>query len=182
MPTEALQAGADVVAFSGDKLLGGPQAGIVLGTREAIRRIVRHPLARAVRPDKITLAALTATLLSYARGRAQVEIPVWQMIAQSGRQIEDRAEAWRHRAAVRGLSMTVVAGESAIGGGSLPGETLPTTLIALPPAIKMEALRSGTPAVVARTQAGRVLLDLRTVAPEEEEGLLEAVEAASLTP
>lgn len=178
MPREALDAGADVVAFSGDKLLGGPQAGIVLGRAELVRRVASCPLARAVRPDKITLSALSATLQAYARGDAAETLPLWQMIAQDPGEIYRRACAWQERAAERGLAVELTEGESTVGGGSLPGETLATTLLVLPALITAAALRRGTPPVVARTHARRVLLDLRTVPRECDSTLLEVVVAA----
>src|SRR5262245_25810658 len=125
MVGESVAAGADVVCFSGDKLLGGPQAGILVGKRETIDRLKRHPLARAVRLDKASIAGLEATLRHYARGEATQAVPVWRMIALTVEQIASRAEAWRGALAEAGIAAEVVAGESAIGGGSLPGETLP---------------------------------------------------------
>jgi len=177
-PVESLLAGSDLVAFSGDKLLGGPQCGIIVGREHLIRVIARHPLARAVRPDKVILAALSATLLAYVRGEAAQAIPVWQMIGQGPSQLEERAAGWKGRAAQRGLAVEVLPGDSTVGGGSLPGETLPTTLIRLPPAITAAKLRRGSPAVIGRTQDRSVLLDLRTVPLDREEALLAAVCAA----
>jgi L-seryl-tRNA(Ser) seleniumtransferase len=177
-PAESLQAGADVVAFSGDKLLGGPQAGIILGRADLLARIAAHPLARAMRPDKLVLAALTATLLAYVRGDALSSLPVWRSIAQSGDEVERRARAWKEMADSRGLAVEMQQGQSAVGGGSLPGETLPTTLLVLPPSVTARALREGEPAVIGRTQGARVLLDLRTVAENQERTLLDAVTRA----
>lgn len=175
MPVESLQAGSDVVAFSGDKLLGGPQAGIILGRADLLARLARYPLLRALRPDKIALAALSATLRSYLRGDAIETIPVWRMIAAAATEIARRAEDWRERAVARGLPVELQAGESAVGGGSLPGETLPTTLLVLPPRLTAGALRSTTPSVIGRTQGDRVLLDLRTVPPDQDTVLLQVV-------
>jgi L-seryl-tRNA(Ser) seleniumtransferase len=174
MVQESLRAGAALVTFSGDKLLGGPQAGLVVGRKELVARLKKHPLARAVRADKLCLAALTATLLHYLRDEAVREIPVWRMIAMPLAEIEARA---RHWVAELGAG-SVVAGESAIGGGSLPGETLPTRLVALParaPGVFAARLRETDPPVIARVAEGRVVLDPRTVAPEDEPALLEAV-------
>ncbi|HWQ15770.1 MAG TPA: L-seryl-tRNA(Sec) selenium transferase [Roseiflexaceae bacterium] len=170
---ESVAAGADLVTFSGDKLLGGPQAGLVVGRAALVERLRRHPLARALRVDKGTIAALEATLLSYLRGRAVEEIPVWRMIAA-------RPEALRARAERLAQTMggTVAACESAVGGGSLPGQTLPSFAVALEaprPNELARALRLGEPAVVARIADGRLLLDMRTVLEEQEEALAAAV-------
>ena len=118
-------AGFDLAAFSGDKLLGGPQAGIIAGRSELVEKLKRHPLARAVRIDKLSLAALVATLEHYRRGDAVTSIPVWQMIAQHPDTIRARAEAWAMQ-----VGGDVVAAESTIGGGSLPGQSLPTYVLA----------------------------------------------------
>lgn len=174
-PIEALRAGADVVAFSGDKLLGGPQAGILLGRQESIGRIAGYPLARAVRPDKMTLAALDATLLAYLTERAESEIPVWFMISQPPERVAARARRFAAELARYNVSVSLRDGESTVGGGSLPGETLPTTLIALPRPITAASLRRASVPIIARTQDRHVLLDLRTVAEGEETALLDAV-------
>lgn len=179
---ESLAAGADIVSCSGDKLLGGPQAGLILGRVDLIARLRRFPLTRALRVDKTTLAGLQATLLHYLKGEATREVPVWRTIATPLETLAARAEAWAGRLAAAGLRPEVVAGRSAVGGGSLPGETLPTRLVALrelPPEQLAYALRRADPPVVARVEGERLLLDPRTVQPEEEETLLEAVIAAS---
>lgn len=168
---ESLAAGADLVCFSGDKLLGGPQAGILLGKADLLVRIKKHPLARAVRADKLCLAALTATLLHYIKDEAEHEIPIWRMISASPKQVKARAEYW---AAELGQG-EVLASESTVGGGSLPGESLPTWVLAL--TVKssekfLEKLRQEQPPVIARTENDRILLDPRTVLPEQEEALL----------
>jgi L-seryl-tRNA(Ser) seleniumtransferase len=175
---EAIEAGCDIVAFSGDKLLGGPQSGILVGPNELIARLARHPLARAVRPDKITLAALSATLLSYMKDDAVRTIPVWRMIAETAEHVESRAVAWQERAQARGITVVLIPGESTIGGGSLPTECLPTTLMQLPSSISAKRLRAGSPAVLTRIGGGRALVDLRTVPPSQEAELLGAVVAA----
>lgn len=175
MPAESLSAGADLVAFSGDKLLGGPQAGIVIGSSDAVARLRAYPLARALRPDKMTLAALDATLISYLRGRAEREIPVWEMIAQPADALAARARQFVARLAGRGVTSSTAPGESTVGGGSLPGETLPTTLIVLPRHVTAPALREAPIPVIARTHDRHVLLDLRTVSPQEEPALLDAI-------
>lgn len=162
---ESLTAGADVVTFSGDKLLGGPQAGIIVGKKAVLDVLKKHPLARALRVDKMTIAALAATLDHYRRGRALQDIPIWQMISQSLEQIAQIAETWQ--AAVDG---DLLPGESTIGGGSLPGETLPTLLFAPKtgsPADVQVRLRQYNPPIIARVKDDRVLLDPRTVLPEQ---------------
>lgn len=173
-PIEALEAGSDIICFSADKLLGGPQAGIILGRSEIVRKLARHPLARAVRPDKLCLAALAATLRLYLEGR-RTEIPVIRMLAWTLADLQERARAWSVAAAARGLQVHIEQGESTVGGGSLPGETLPTVLLTLPASVDGEQLRIGTPPVVTRTRGNRALLDLRTVAPSDDIALLDAV-------
>jgi L-seryl-tRNA(Ser) seleniumtransferase len=174
---ESLRCGAALVAFSGDKLLGGPQAGILVGARAQIDRLRRHPLARAVRPDKLCLAALAATLILYLRDEATREIPVWRMIAARPEDLRARAAAWAH-----GLrSGEVIQGRSTVGGGSLPEETLPTSLLALDtpqPNLMAERLRLSASPVIARVEADRLVFDPRTVLPEEEQALLAGISAA----
>ena len=170
---ESVAAGADLVCFSGDKLLGGPQAGIIVGKGAAIDQLKRHPLARALRVDKLTYAALIATLEHYRRNEAPAQIPVWRMIAMKTDAIARRAQAWSE--AVGGQ---VIGGESTVGGGSLPGETLPTALLAIEtgrPDQLMAQLRQADPPVIARIADGRVLLDPRTVLPEQDADLLSAL-------
>ncbi len=179
MPQESLSAGADLVSFSGDKLLGGPQAGLIVGKQALVARLKKHPLARALRVDKVTLAALQATLLHYLKNEAARKIPVWQMIAATPEQLELRAAAWAARWQHAGLEASVVDAQSTVGGGSLPGETLPTRAVALsvPTPDRFAArLRQNSPAIVARIQEQSVILDPRTVRPEEEELLLAGVE------
>lgn len=179
---ESVAAGVDLVFFSGDKLLGGPQAGIIVGKREAVSRLARHPLARAVRIDKLSLAALVATLLHYIKGEVQEKVPVWRMVSMNGGELEARAQAWRAHA---GAVAQVAEGLSTIGGGSLPGETLPTRLLVLdgrhlPGGAEGLArrLREADSPVMARIEDDRVLLDPRTVLPEEERALLKSLDAA----
>jgi L-seryl-tRNA(Ser) seleniumtransferase len=177
MVQESLQAGATLVAFSGDKLLGGPQSGILVGESAAIQRLRRHPLLRALRPDKLCLAALRATLEPYLRGDAPGEIPVWRMIAAAEGELRTRAQHWRERLGVG----DVVAGLSTVGGGSLPEETLPTWTLALPAASAdrlARGLRAAQPPVIGRIENGRVVLDPRTVLPDQEDSLLRAVQGA----
>lgn len=174
-PLDSLGAGVDLVAFSGDKLLGGPQTGIILGRSQIVHRLTRHPMARAFRPDKLVLAALSATLLSYVRGDASTSIPIWRMIAQSAQELNARATHWRERARHFELDVELQPGHSTVGGGSLPGETLPTTLLQLPRYVTAAALRQSDPPVIAREQYRQVLLDLRTVTKEQEDLLLQCV-------
>jgi L-seryl-tRNA(Ser) seleniumtransferase len=183
---DSLRAGADLVLFSGDKLLGGPQCGIIAGRAAIVATLKRHPLARALRVDKLTLSALEATLLHYLRGEAEHEVPVWRMIATSLADLTGRAKTFAARLSKSGVACDVVEGRSAVGGGSLPGETLPTALVAIPAGLSTSdaeamagrlaaTLRDGTPPVVCRVDRGLVLLDLRTVLDGEENSLLEAV-------
>ncbi|HMZ43193.1 MAG TPA: L-seryl-tRNA(Sec) selenium transferase [Anaerolineales bacterium] len=168
---ESLAAGADIVCFSGDKLLGGPQAGIIIGKRDLIEKIRKHPLARAVRADKTCLAGITATLLHYLKDEAEREIPIWKMISLTPKQVKGRAEAW---AANLGQG-TVVEGESTVGGGSLPTESFPTFLLSLSVSSAdkfLKKLREQNPPIIARTADNKVLLDPRTVLPEQEGALL----------
>ena len=181
MVQESVSTGSDLVFFSGDKLLGGPQAGLIVGEKPLIEKLKKHPLARTVRIDKTRLAGLVQTLLHYARGEAESKIPVWQMISLSQAATEIRAKRW---AAEIG-SATAEKGESLIGGGSLPGSTLPTWLVvlretarsgqrkALPEVVKR--LRATDPAVICRIEQDRLLLDPRTVLPGEDDALISAV-------
>ena len=177
-----VRAGPDVVCFSGDKLLGGPQAGILAGRREAIRRVKRHPLVRALRLDKVTLAALSATLAHYERGEAAARIPIWQAIGLAPEALRERAERWRAALGDAGQGCEVRESRSAVGGGSLPEVTLPTFVLALPPgdADGLAArLRRSDPPVVARIEEDRVVLDPRTVMPGEDDAVVRAVREAS---
>jgi L-seryl-tRNA(Ser) seleniumtransferase len=174
-------AGADLVCCSGDKLLGGPQAGLLLGRAAAVARVKRHPLLRALRLDKVTLAGLAATLAHYELGEALAEIPIWRAIARPLAELEAEAAAWVD--AVRDLlpAAVVRAGHSAVGGGTLPGELLPTALLALPgpdPDALAARLRSGEPPLVARIEDGALVLDPRTVQPGEGPALVAALRAA----
>ena len=180
---DSLAAGADLVLFSGDKLLGGPQAGIILGKSELIEALRRHPLARALRPDKATIAALGATLSHYAVGDAVEQVPVWRMIALPPAAVDRRARRWA-RAAGAGAGAAVIDGRSMVGGGSLPEESLPTRLLALPPqaGAGVEALarrlRQSDPPVVGRVEHDRLLLDPRTVDPGDDARVSRALKAA----
>jgi L-seryl-tRNA(Ser) seleniumtransferase len=178
-PAERLVAGADLVTFSGDKLVGGPQAGLIVGPADLIGRIRRDPLARAVRPDKVTLAALSATLGLYRAGRATTEIPVWQMIAATIESLGRRADAVFEALPAEARSRIVVSETmSAVGGGSLPGEMLESVglVVAGRGAGALAArLRGGDPVVVGRVEHGAVVLDLRTVDPSDDVALARAL-------
>lgn len=178
---ESIEQGADLVCFSGDKLLGGPQAGIIVGRADLIASLRRHPLARALRVDKTTIAGVQATLLHYLKQEAIEKLPVWQMISSSLEDIQRRAESWAERLEQLGIVAEVVPGFSTVGGGSLPGETLPTRLVALQipsPDQLAHRLRTGEPPVVGRIEGGRLLLDPRTVLFGEEHELVSGLELA----
>ena len=173
---DSVAAGASLVFFSGDKLLGGPQAGIVIGKRAQVDLLKRHPLARAVRIDKLSLAALAATVQHYLRNEATTEVPVWRMISTPAEAVGLRAERW---ATAIGDGAHILEVRSMIGGGSLPEESLPSYAVvldgtALPGSAELLAaqLRTGNPAVVARIERDRLLLDPRTVQPGEDEALI----------
>ena len=168
---ESLSAGVDVVCFSGDKLLGGPQVGIIVGKKALIDKIKKHPLARAVRADKVCLAGVTATLLHYLKDDAEREIPIWKMMSLTLKQVKGRAEAWKNELG----QGNVVEGESTVGGGSLPGESFKTYLLSLEvksPDKFLKKLRQQHPPIIARTENNKILLDPRTVLPEQEGALL----------
>ena len=172
---ESLAAGVDVVCFSGDKLLGGPQAGIIVGKSDLIAKIKKHPLARAVRADKVALAGITATLLHYLKDEAEREIPIWRMISMERERVKARAEAWREALGYG----EVIESESTVGGGSLPGESMPTWVLALDvksPDRFMAELRASRPPIVARTENDCVLLDPRTILPEQEKDLIRVLQ------
>lgn len=168
---EVLKAGASLVFFSGDKLLGGPQAGIIVGKKEYVDKIRKHPLYRALRSDKLCLAALAATLLHYLKGEAETEIPIYQMLSRSADSLHTQVEHWQQALQAGEL----IPGFSTVGGGSLPEETLPTWLWAYKP-LSLEGflkrLRQFCPAIVARVESDQVVLDPRTVLPGQEETLL----------
>lgn len=180
----ALDDGADVVTFSGDKLLGGPQAGVILGRAELIDKIAKHPLMRALRVDKMTLAALEETLRIYLEGAAE-QLPLHRMAGQSSEELEGRARALVERLSVGvpdEAKVEVVAHRAVAGAGSLPGAELSSWAVSVTHATvgaaEIErALRFRTPPVIARIEDDRVLLDLRTVAPEQDEELAEAITA-----
>jgi L-seryl-tRNA(Ser) seleniumtransferase len=181
-PQDSVAAGVGVTFFSGDKLLGGPQSGMAVGKKALVQALERHPLARAVRIDKVSLAALAATLLHYVKGEAETRIPLWRMIGTSSAELENRSYHWQ---TALGEGVLVLRGRSTIGGGSLPGETLETWLLALEcdsvPGGANEVLKrlreSSTP-VIARIEDGRVVIDPRSVFMEEEDALLRAIRDA----
>jgi L-seryl-tRNA(Ser) seleniumtransferase len=192
-PRERLEAGADLVTFSGDKLVGGPQAGIIAGRADLVEKLRRDPLARAMRPDKVILAALAATLRLYRAGVARTAIPIWRQIAADPGDLEARASGLLARVASGpplarpesggGVELAVRRTESTIGGGSLPGQTLPSWGLSIggpPPQRLLASLRAGDPAVVARIVDDAVVIDLRTVGPSDDDGLAEAIRAATL--
>jgi L-seryl-tRNA(Ser) seleniumtransferase len=179
MLRDAIAAGVDVATCSGDKTIGGPQAGIVLGTKEWVSKIRRHPLARALRIDKLTLAGLEATLALWHRGRGG-EIPAVAMIAESEAQVRIRAEKLG-KLLGSGVPHSIVRTESAAGGGTRPDEPIASAGVRVehPNAESLAAaLRTGEPPVVARIVDGAVTLDLRTVADAELDPLASAIQDA----
>ena len=174
---QAVVAGADLVLFSGDKLFGGPQAGVIVGRSEVILRLARHPLARALRVDGATVAALTATASMYADGRGG-EIPVWRMATASYAELETRTGQVVAR--VGGNNLAIEAGASVLGAGSVPGASVPSPVIIV--AGKADkvfgALLSGEPPVLARRDAGRVIIDLRAIPSADDDRLIEALSVA----
>ncbi len=179
MVQQSVAEGAALTFFSGDKLVGGPQAGIIVGKKELVDKLKKHPLARAVRIDKISLAGLRATLLHYLKDEATTEIPVWQMMASTLDEIERRALEWAK--SLNGLAQ-VTHGETGIGGGSLPGSTLPTRLVAISGqgkakvSLLSQRLRGQEVPVIGRISEDSLLLDPRTVLPEEDKLVLKALQ------
>jgi len=170
----AIASGADLVCFSGDKLLGGPQAGILAGRRDLIERCRAHPIARAVRADKLSLAALEATLMTYARGGAHT-LPVRRMLEASADRIERRA-----RALASGVGGEVVPGSSTVGGGSAPGHQIATSLVRMAsehPRRDAAALRANEPPIIARVDADALVIDLRTVDERDDAAVARALAA-----
>ena len=178
---DVVEGGADVVSFSGDKLLGSAQAGLIVGKREIVSRLRKHPLYRALRSDKIRLAALEATLVAHQKDLAQTEVPVIQMLAWTADELEQRARSVIQAVEPVGeIQFELVPGESTIGGGAGPTSKLPTTLIAIshPQQSAQEIerqLRTSSPPIIARISEGKVLLDLRTVFDDELQALSEAL-------
>ena len=183
MVQQSVTAGVPLTFFSGDKLVGGPQAGIIVGEKQYIDKLKKHPLARAVRIDKTRLAALTATLVHYLKGEATEKIPVWRMISTDLDDIERRAQTW---AEALGNMAKVVSGETMVGGGSLPGGSLPTKLVAIQGGKKLsvkaigERLRRRDFPVIGRISEDALLLDPRTVLPEEDDIVINAIREIGL--
>jgi L-seryl-tRNA(Ser) seleniumtransferase len=176
---QSLAARADLVLFSGDKLLGGPQAGLLVGRQDLVQALAKNPLARAVRADKLTIAALEATLAAHAAGRRD-ELPVWRALGLRQEDLRPRAEAI---ATDLGTAASVRDGVSVAGGGSLPGEGLPSVLVEVDPGragdeVILARLRATDPPVVARAEHGRVIVDLRTVPPEQDRTVSRALRQA----
>jgi L-seryl-tRNA(Ser) seleniumtransferase len=181
---EALAGGASLVVFSGDKLLGGPQAGLIVGSHELVERLRRHPLARAVRLDKMTIAALEATLRLHATGR-RAEIPLWRSIETPQRHVAKRAKALAASMRTDGISSTARDSEAVVGGGSLPGYAIPSAELVVPttgPNALAAVLRTGQPAVFCKAGHAEVAFDLRTVPPEDDERLARAIRHALGSP
>jgi len=184
MVQQSIATGARLVCFSGDKLVGGPQAGIIVGEKQLIDKLKKHPLARAMRIDKIRLAGLVATLIHYLKNEATNKIPVWRMISAPLEEIDQRAKMWAQ--VLNGLTQ-VIEGETMIGGGSLPGDTLPTRLVAIGGKGKNSVqtlarrLRSEKFPIIGRISDDALLLDPRSVLPEEDHVVLQALRSLVTT-
>jgi len=175
---ESLSAGVDVICFSGDKLLGGPQAGIIIGKANLIAKIKKNPLARAMRADKTCLAGIAATLLHYLKDEAEREIPIWKMISMPLNEVKARAENWARELG----ASSVVESEATVGGGSLPGESFSSYVLSLSvksPDKFLKKLRQQNPPVIARTENDKVLFDPRTVFIEQDHSLLTILNSLS---
>ena len=175
---DSVSDGAGLTLFSGDKLLGGPQAGLIAGQKQWVDLVSKHPLARAVRIDKMTLSAIAATLVSYLKDAHEDEIPIWNLISMSEAVIAHRAEKWQTESGIGEVRRA----RSAIGGGSLPGQTLPTTVLAIETAGSVDSfavnLRRAPVAVIARIENDRILLDPRTVLATQDHLVVEAIKFA----
>ena len=180
---EALSAGADLVCFSGDKLLGAPQAGIILGRKRYVDILKKHPMHRALRLDKMFLAGLERVLLYYLKGEATEKIPAWQIISTPRGSLQTRAERIKAELGKSGVEVDIQESQSTIGGGSLPGETLPTIVISvtsddrsIPSADQQAKLfREQSPPIIGRIENERFVLDLRTVFPHQDETLISSI-------
>jgi L-seryl-tRNA(Ser) seleniumtransferase len=184
---EALSAGADLVCFSGDKLLGAPQAGIILGKKKYVDILKKHPMHRALRLDKMFLAGLEKVLLYYLKGEATQKIPAWQMISASQRILQNRAERIKNDLKKAGIEINIQESRSTIGGGSLPGETLPTITISvasvnpageskgLIPDLQAKLFREHTPPIIGRIENDIFVMDLRTVFPKQDDIVISAI-------
>jgi L-seryl-tRNA(Ser) seleniumtransferase len=171
---ESLKAGVDLVCFSGDKLLGGPQAGCILGKSTYLKKIKKHPLARVVRADKLLISSLEATLQAYLLNRPLIDIPIWKMISAELDGLRSRVESWIETIG----DGTLQEGRSTIGGGSMPEEEMPTWMMTIrveKPDVFMKLLREQAPAVIARIQDGLVCFDPRTVTPEQDPVLVSSI-------
>ena len=182
-----IECGVDVVSFSGDKLLGSAQAGLIAGRQAIIDRLRKHPLYRALRSDKLRLAALEATLIAHQREKAASEIPVLQMLSLTAGEIEQRARTIVEQVGSTKLNLTLEPGESALGGGAAPTSKLPTTIIAITDPRRSAAeleqqLRRSSPAVIARISDEKILLDLRTVSPEDLPALITVLKSLETGP
>lgn len=180
---KALADGVDVVCFSGDKLLGGPQAGIILGKQGCVDKLRRHPLMRVIRIDKMVATALAATLKHYLQKEAVVRIPVWQMIAADPGELESRAKTVIKKLAQAGVKASIQDGSSTVGGGSLPDQLLPTRLVAIRPPYAVvdfaSRLRLATPPLLGRIEGEHFLVDMRTVMPALDDTLVQVVKRVS---
>ena len=187
---ESLAAGVDLVSFSGDKLLGGPQAGIIAGARKLVDPIRKNPLMRTYRVEKLIYGALEATIGSYRFGRAAAEIPVVRMIAITDKELSQRARNFSRRLRVglgKDARVRLIPGDSVVGGGSCPECHLPTTLIALDsggvrPNVIESRLRLQDPPIILRLEEDQVLVDLRTVFPSQEHALIDGLRQALFEP
>lgn len=186
----SLAAGVDILCFSGDKLLGGPQAGIIAGRSGLVKCVASHPLARAVRADKTALAGIAATLRHYLRDDATETVPVWRMISMPVDVVERRCRHWAEQLSGVG-GLTVMPIRATVGGGSLPEETLESRALAVSEALAAEhgmsldvlahRLRTGQPPLMPRVEAGQLLIDARTVLPEQDAGVIQALAGAFTT-
>ncbi len=175
---ESLAAGVSIVTASGDKLLGGPQAGIILGKADIIERIKKNPLTRAFRVDKVTLAALQATLLAYLENNATEEIPTWRMVSADTASLNRRAKRWQRALSTAGISARVIDSFSTVGGGSLPGQQFPTRALAIKSSnasALSDKLRAATPPVITRVENEEVIFDPRTVLPTQDKLLVKLI-------
>jgi len=187
----SVASGAHLICASGDKLLGGPQAGIIIGKKSWVQRCAAHPLARAFRADKATLAGLAETLRHYLRAEQETRIPVWRMIAAHPDALQERANSWLSALKDTDIHMTVLESAATVGGGSLPGEILPSFALTISDAAARAAgttldalavrLRCGTLPVIPRIDLGRLWLDARTILPEDDEFVASALRTALMT-
>jgi L-seryl-tRNA(Ser) seleniumtransferase len=181
-PRDSLKSGVPLICFSGDKLLGGPQAGILAGSASLVERVRGNPLFRALRVDKLTLSVLESTLISHMAETATKDIPLMQMLHQSAASVGQRAQAMADRLKLQGsVEVRIIDGQSMIGGGCTPDRVIPTRLLAfsgsdLSPSKLEVRLRSGSPPIASRLENDCLLLDLRTVFPEDDELVFQALQ------